>query len=234
MPRRGHVTAVSLRELGRRRFFCSWSGGKDAYLALQRAVAAGGQPVALLSMMHEGGAVSRGHGLPLSLLEAQAASLGVPLVTMATTWDEYEATFVTALRRLHGQGVEVGVFGDIDIEGHRAWVERVCGIAHMTCHLPLWQEPRRGLVDELLAGGVVATVVAVDPSRLGVDVLGRALDAELIAAFEAAGVDVCGEAGEFHTVVSAAPLFAEAVSLTWDGVEERDGHWVLRFDADQS
>jgi diphthine-ammonia ligase len=212
-----------------RRFFCSWSGGKDAYLAFARAVAAGGRPGALVCMLHEGGERSRGHGLPLALLEAQAAALGVPLVTAATTWDDYEATFVSVLHDLRVQGVEAGVFGDIDLEGHRVWVEGVCEVAGLSCHLPLWQEPRRRLIDELLAGGVRATVVAVDAAKLDAWFLGRELSDEVVAALEAAGADACGEAGEYHTMVTAAPLFSAPVPLGWEGIEERDGHWVLKY-----
>ena len=219
--------------LAGRRFFCSWSGGKDAYLALQRAVAAGGRPAALLCMLHEDGTHSRGHGLPLALLEAQAAVLGIPLVTRSTTWDDYEAAFVSVLHQLREEGVEAGVFGDIDLEGHRIWVEGVCEVADMACHLPLWREPRRLLVGEVLSAGVVATIVVVDASRLSADFLGRELDDELIARLEAEGVDVCGEEGEYHTVVTAAPLFAATVPLDWNGHEEHAGHWVLKFDADR-
>src|SRR5665647_2819057 len=149
--------------LAGRRFFCSWSGGKDAYLAFARAVAAGGRPEALVCMLHEDGDRSRGHGLPVELLAAQAAALGIPLVTGATTWDDYEATFVGVLHELRRQDVEAGVFGDIDPDGHRVWVEEVCEIANLSCHLPLWQEPRRLLIGELLAGGVRATTVARTP-----------------------------------------------------------------------
>src|SRR5665648_1026180 len=138
--------------LAGRRFFCSWSGGKDAYLGFARAVAAGGLPGALVCMLHEDGDRSRGHGLPVALLEAQAEALGIPLVTRAT-WDDYEATYVSVLHELRAQGVEAGVFGDIDLEGHRVWVEGVCGVTDLSCHLPLWQEPRRRLIGELLAGG---------------------------------------------------------------------------------
>ena len=135
-----------------RRFFCSWSGGKDAYLALQRAVAAGGRPVALLCMLHEDGRVSRGHGLPLALLQRQAAALGLPLVARATTWDDYEATYVAALHELREGGVQAGVFGDIDLQPHRDWVEAVCAVAGLACHLPLWQEPRRRLLERAARG----------------------------------------------------------------------------------
>ena len=133
------------------RVFVSWSGGKDAYLALQRAVRRGAVPAVLVCMLHEDGRVSRGHGLPLALLEEQAAALGVPLVTRPTTWEEYEATFVSLLHELRVQGVQAGVFGDIDLQAHRDWVEGVCEVAGLGCHLPLWQEPRRALLGEFLA-----------------------------------------------------------------------------------
>jgi uncharacterized protein (TIGR00290 family) len=214
-----------------RRFFCSWSGGKDAYLALQRAVAAGGRPAALLCMLEEDGARSRGHGLPLALLEAQATALGVPLVTRAVSWDGYEASFLDALSELRLTGIEAGVFGDIDLQEHRDWVERICLASGLSCHLPLWREPRKSLVAELIAAGVEAIVVAVDASRLDRSYLGRAVDRELVADLAASGADVCGEEGEYHTVVTAAPLFAAPVPLAWDGHERRDGHWLLKFRA---
>ena len=174
---------------------------------------------------------SRGHGLPVELLEAQAEALGIPLVSAATTWDDYEATFVGVLHELRRQGVEAGVFGDIDLEWHRVLVEDVCEIANVSCHLPLWQEPRRRLIGELLAGGVRATVVAVDAAKLDASFLGRKLSDELVAELVAAGADACGEEGEYHTMVTAAPLFSALVPLVWDGREERDGHWVLKFTA---
>ena len=214
--------------LAGRRFFCAWSGGKDAYLALQRATLRRGVPAALACMLHEDGRVSRGHGLPLALLEEQAAALGIPLVARATTWEEYEATFVPLLHELRAQGVEAGVFGDIDLQAHRDWVEGVCGIAGLGCHLPLWQEPRRRLLDEFLAGGSRATIVAVDSSKLDAEFLGLELDDAVVARLEAAGADACGEEGEYHTMVTRAPLFSRPVPLVWDGSEERDGHYVLR------
>jgi diphthine-ammonia ligase len=216
--------------LAGRRFFVSWSGGKDACLALNRAVAAGGRPAALLCTLNEDGRSSRGHGLPLALLEAQAASLGIPLVTRPTTWDEYEATYVSVLHELRADGVEAGVFGDIDLQAHRDWVEGVCEVAGLDCHLPLWQESRHSLLADFLGAGGHATIVAVDSSKLGAEYLGLELDDALIARLEAAGVDACGENGEYHTMVTHGPLFRVRVPLAWDGVDQRDGHWVLHFE----
>jgi diphthine-ammonia ligase len=219
----------SLEGIAGRRLFCSWSGGKDAYLSLQREVAAGRKPELLLCMAHEDGLRSRGHGLPLPLLERQAAALGLRLVTRATTWDDYEETYIAALHELQAAGLEGGVFGDIDLEPHREWVEHVCAVAGMSCSLPLWLEPRRPLIEELLAAGVRATIVAVDARRLGERFVGRELTGDLVSELEALGIDACGEEGEYHTFVTAAPLFSEPVPLHWHGTESRDGHWLLNY-----
>jgi uncharacterized protein (TIGR00290 family) len=223
------MTKPHLTGVAGARLFCSWSGGKDGYLALQRAKAAGGRPEVLLCMAHEDGLRSRGHGLPLPLLQRQAAALGMRLVTHATTWDGYEAAYIAALQELRAEGLQGGVFGDIDLEPHREWVERVCATVGMACHLPLWLEPRRRLVDELLRTGVKATIVAVDAKRLEARFLGLELTNDLVAELEALGIDACGEEGEFHTFVTAAPLLSGSVPLSWQGYEARDGHWVLRF-----
>jgi diphthine-ammonia ligase len=234
VPLAGSPPHAGASSLAGRRFFCSWSGGKDAYLALQRATLQRGVPAALLCMLHEDGGSSRGHGLPLELLEEQAAALGIPLIARATTWDDYEATYVSVLHELRAQGVEAGVFGDIDLQAHRDWVEGVCETAGLSCHLPLWQEARGSLIDELLASGVRATVVAVDASRLDASFLGREVTPALVAELEAAGADACGEEGEYHTMVTEAPLFTRPVGLAWDGHVSRDGHWILEFTSAES
>jgi diphthamide synthase (EF-2-diphthine--ammonia ligase) len=85
------------------------------------------------------------------------------------------------------------------------------------------------LLDEFLREGGRATIVAVDHSKLSGEFLGLELDDDVIARIEAAGADACGEEGEYHTMVTQAPLFSRPVPLRWDGTEERDGHYVLKF-----
>jgi uncharacterized protein (TIGR00290 family) len=214
--------------LDRPAFFVSWSGGKDSYLAAQRAVARGGRLAALLTMTEPDGRRTKSHALPLSIVARQAAALGVPLVTRGASWDDYEAAFLDGLGELRDRlGLGLGVFGDIDLQPHRDWVERVCGEAGIEAALPLWLEPRRRLLDELFAAGVSATVVAVNGDRLDRRFLGRRLDHALVDELEAAGVDACGEEGEFHTVVTAAPLFSSPVALRWRGTVALDQYHVI-------
>jgi uncharacterized protein (TIGR00290 family) len=214
--------------LNGRHFFCSWSGGKDSCLALYRAHQRGGTPRLLLTMMTGDGSCSRSHGLPPAVLATQAASLDLPLSTGRAGWDDYEAVFLDRLAELRAEGITDGVFGDIDLAPHRQWVEQVCAQHGITAHLPLWQEARRDLLTEFIEAGFSATIVAVDDARLPRSFLGRELNWSTVADLEAAGVDACGEEGEFHTVVTNGPIFAAPLHLEHGEVEAHAGYSFLK------
>jgi diphthine-ammonia ligase len=208
--------------------FCSWSGGKDSALALHEAVRAGAEPRFLVSMMIESGDRSRSHGLSRELLEAQAAAIGMPIRFVAASWDAYEAE----LRRAISAGAEeheavAGMFGDIDIERHRDWVERVAAEAGARALLPLWQRDRRQLMRDLLAAGFEAVVVAVRDRVLSPELLGRTIDAEFVEEVAVAGADAAGENGEYHSVVVDGPLFGRRLQLEAGERSLRDGVWFL-------
>ncbi|HSW03052.1 diphthine--ammonia ligase [Aquabacterium sp.] len=201
------------------RAFFSWSGGKDSMLALHRALDAGFQVEALLAMFDEGGERSRSHALPPALMQAQADALGIALVMRQASWADYESEFVDQLQRFAAIGLTHGLFGDIDLQPHRDWEERVCAAAGLRAELPLWQAPRRALVDELLALGYRARVVCVDARWLDASYCGREFDARFIADLPA-NVDACGENGEFHTFVFDGPRFAQPVAHVLRAVHE--------------
>jgi uncharacterized protein (TIGR00290 family) len=164
-------------------------------------------------MLREDGTRSRSHGLSPSVLHAQAVSLGIPLLLRNASWADYEAIFVTALQELKNKGVEAGVFGDIDLDDHRQWEEKVCAAAGLVPFLPLWQTPRLVLLDEFLALGFEATIVVVNAEKLGQEYLGRVINHDLAREFERMGIDPCGEEGEYHTVVTNGPIFSAPVAL---------------------
>lgn len=193
------------------RAFFSWSGGKDSMLALHRALAAGWRIEALLAMFDEAGERSRSHAIPPQLMRAQAEALGVPLVIGRAGWMNYEAVFTAQLRLFAAQGITHGLFGDIDLQPHRDWEEKVCAAAGMQAELPLWHEPRRALVDELLALGYRARVVCVDARFLDAGFCGREFDEAFLVDLPPQ-VDACGENGEFHTFVFDGPRFAQPVA----------------------
>ena len=208
-------------------FACSWSGGKDSALAFHRAVRAGLRPVALLTMFKEDGERSRSHGLRPEILVAQAEALGLPLVQGHATWDGYEATFIQKLAEVKALGAEAVVFGDIDLQPHREWEENVCAAAGLTPLLPLWLEPRRKLVDELLCAGFQASLVAVREGRLPMEFLGRRLSPALVDELEALGCDACGEEGEYHSVVVDGHGFKVPLDLIPGAISKIQDVWCL-------
>ncbi|PSL40472.1 uncharacterized protein (TIGR00290 family) [Planomicrobium soli] len=196
-------------------FFMSWSGGKDSALAYYRAVLDGHVPVALFTMFEKDGSKSRSHGLSLDVMEAQAERMGLPLVIGKADWSGYEQEFIKQLKSFRNEGIQMGVYGDIDLEDHLEWVKKVSAEAGMKLFHPLWQEPRKSLLQELVDEGFKAVITVVDTERLDERFLGREFTSELIEELEALGIDACGEEGEFHTVIIDGPIFVEPVPVVF-------------------
>ena len=116
--------------------FASWSGGKDCCLACYRAMASGLKVRYLANTVTEDGQRSWSHGLPADVIRVQSQAMGIPLVQRRTTRDSYEAEFKNMLRDFKQEGIDGGVFGDIDFNEHRQWIERVCQDVDITPHLP--------------------------------------------------------------------------------------------------
>jgi diphthine-ammonia ligase len=210
--------------------FVSWSGGKDSALAAYRARQQGHRLVYLLNTVAEDGSRVRSHGFPSEVVALQARAMGLPLIQVHTSWEEYEANFKDAMWTLRAAGVEGGVFGDMDLEEHRAWVERVCTEVGLVPLLPLWKADPWALLEEFWEAGFRAVVVA---TRLDPAFLGRPLDRELVTEMAALGAHPCGENGEYHTLVTDGPLFrcplrAESPSDP-PAVQEHDGVWFLNL-----
>jgi uncharacterized protein (TIGR00290 family) len=198
---------------------CSSSGGKDSMLALWHARTLNLRATTLLTMFDETGERSRSHGVPKVLVEAQARALGLDLVAPSAGWKDYEKVFVEALNELRSRGHEAAIFGDIDLEPHREWEERVCRQAGLDHCLPLWHRDRRELARESIALGFKAIVVCVDSRYLGDEFCGRQFDLSFIADLPP-GVDACGENGEFHTFVYDGPMFQRPVEFALKGRSE--------------
>ena len=178
-------------------------------------------------MLQEDGRHSRSHGLALDVLQTQADALKIPLVTRATSWDDYERTFISALRELEASGAQAVVFGDIDIQEHREWECMVCHEAGLEPYLPLWGAPRAALLEEFWSAGFRATVVVAKDDKLGHDFLGRSLAPALVRDLERLGVDLCGEEGEYHTVVTGGPIFTRPLSLELGNRNLHSGYWFV-------
>lgn len=178
-------------------------------------------------MIDETGEHSRSHGLYPDALRAQAEAMDLPILLTRASWADYEEQFKKSAAIFKAQGILHGVFGDIDLEPHREWVERVCHESGLVAHQPLWQGVRRDLAREFIAVGFRAIIVVVNEKQMPVEFLGREIDKELIDEFETIGVDTCGENGEFHTFVYDGPLFKRKVEFDGGDAFNIEHHMVL-------
>ncbi len=208
---------------------CSWSGGKDSCFALMQSIQQGYQPKVLLNVLNEAGKISRSHGIPAAILEAQAAAIHLPIHLISSSWQEYEAKFTGALTQLKkAYDVSHAVFGDIDLQAHREWEEKVCATGGLTALLPLWQQNRKVLVKQMLEAGIETIIVSCN-TIMGDHFLGKQLTLELVDELEALGIDACGENGEFHTLVLNCSLFSKPIQVTVGNKILHDNYWFTEL-----
>ena len=191
----------------------SYSGGKDSTLALYHMLQTA-EPVALIAMLEEQGQRSRSHGMDTDLIAAQAQALGLPIITAAASWQDYEAKFAEVLQSCQQQGIAVLATGDLDVPAVGSWHEQMAHAAGLELCMPLLQRSHQAVVDEFIALGFVAIVVTVNLS-LGMrpEDLGRQFDREFVQELQARGIDVAGEGGEFHTTVIDGPIFSQPLNV---------------------
>ena len=207
--------------------FVSWSGGKDSCLALFRAMSQGYKPKMLFTMFSIENDVSSAHRLNEDIIKAQVNALDLESTIGRAKFEDYEAVFVRNLESFKSQDIQYGIFGDIDLDEHRKWEETVCEKAQMTAVLPLWQEDREKLVKEFIDLGFKARIVVVNKTMMSPEFLGRDLSHELLEEIEKTGADVCGENGEYHTVVYDGPLFKTPLNLNFSKeVKDIEGKWA--------
>jgi diphthine-ammonia ligase len=191
----------------------SFSGGKDSMLALDRAIRRGWPVTYLLNLYDEASERVRFHGVHKTLIHAQANALGISLLSKPTRPDTFEQVFLQALDDLRQRGVDAIIFGNIHLADVRAWYEERT-TSHSLLHLePLWGEPVEALAREVIQRGYHAVLTSVELARAKEAWLGQPLSEPLLAAFAAAGIDLCGERGEYHTFVSNGPLFRLPVPI---------------------
>ncbi len=189
--------------------FSSWSGGKESCLALYKAIKQGFEVNYLLNLIDPHG-MSRSHGMSAELLKAQAEAMEIPIVQRKTTWGEYETVFKKAVNDLQVGG---GIFGDIDVWEHREWVERVCAEVGVKPYLPLWGMGRREVVNEFMGERFEAIIIATKADILNESYIGCTLDEALIEDLSQNNIDVCGEGGEYHTLVLDGPIFKNRIDI---------------------
>ena len=208
------------------RVFVSWSGGKDSCLALHRAMRSGLEIGFLFTMLGEDGSMSASHGLTKEVLDVQAETLGIPIVYGKSFSGSYEESFKKTIGDQKTQGVQGGVFGDINLQVHRDWVERVCGDIGIKPFLPLWLEDYDRLLKEFIGGGFEAMIVSAMADLIDGEWIGRPFDWEFVKYLEQEGLDRLGEKGEFHTLVTNGPIFSKRMRVLEFRKMMKNNRWL--------
>ncbi|WAS89827.1 ATP-binding protein [Nannocystis punicea] len=215
----------------RARTILAWSGGKDsAWSAVTLARDPSVELVGLLTTTREGDGRVVMHRTPRAALLAQAQALGLPVWEVALPDPcpnaVYEVKMGDVIARARAEQIEAIAFGDLFLADLRAYREDMLRGTGLRAVFPLWGQDTGALARAMIAGGLRATVVAVDLARLSAAWLGREFDRDFLAELPA-DVDPCGERGEFHTFVTDLPGFARPLALNRGDVFERDGHAFL-------
>lgn len=189
------------------RFAMSYSCGKDSTLALHKMLAEGHTPVCLVVMVNSSVGRSYFHGADSSMLKRYSKALGIPMITCPADGETYVSAFEAGLEKAKAMGAEAVCFGDIDIEQNRQWEEDRCSAVGLTPFFPLWQQGRENIVQEIIALGYKCIIKSIDKSVLPMDLLGTFIDERSVSVMRSAGIDICGENGEYHTLAVDGPVF---------------------------
>jgi uncharacterized protein (TIGR00290 family) len=197
------------------RVVLSWSGGKDSTLMLDRMLRNERYDVAaLVTTMDESSQRISAHGVPIDLIAQQAASIGLPMLTVALPKTPSNAVYLSrfeqTLLSMKASGVESIAFGDIFLEDLRHWREQSFSDMGFTSLFPLWGERSQTLAGEFIDRGFGAVICCVNGAHLDKSYLGRQHDGSLLEALPPQ-VDCCGENGEFHSFTYDGPIFREPV-----------------------
>jgi uncharacterized protein (TIGR00290 family) len=210
----------------------SWSGGKDSCLASWKTVQAGIKVDYLLNTVRRESDRVAFHGVKAELVQAQARSMGIPLIQKRVGDGDYREVFVSSLEELKARGVGSMVFGDIDVPQNREWCEGVCKEVGLTPRFPLWGADQRELLSEFLAAGFKAVIVCLDAAFFNEAELVKTLDAAWLSRLDegrkaGSGSTHCGENGEYHTFVYDGPLFQHSIKFRPGEHVFKTNHWLV-------
>lgn len=207
----------------------SWSGGKDSCLACYKAMREGYEVKYLLNFISKEYQRCCFHGIEAGLIDLQAKLIGIPLIQKEVTADmqKYEMEFKEAVSGI--KDIEAMVFGDIYLDEHKNWVDRVCADLRIIPVEPLWNESTANLIEEFIDLGFKAVVVSCQADKFSKDFVGREVDKSFIKELKTRGICPCGENGEFHTLVVDGPIFKRKIEISRSEPVLKEGFWKYWF-----
>ncbi len=162
----------------------------------------------------------------VTLLRQQAESAGLPvrLVKLPFPCSNaiYEERLGEIIAAIRVEGIEAIAFGDLFLAHVRQYRERMMEGTGIMPLFPLWGRPTAELAREMIAGGLRAQITCIDPRCLPTSLAGREYNSDFVDSLPA-GVDPCGENGEFHSFAFDGTMFSRRIDFTVGETVERDG-----------
>ena len=183
--------------------------------------------VCLVVMVNENAGRSYFHGADYTMLNRYSETLALPLITCPAQGETYQSSFERGLAKAKTMGAEAVCFGDIDIEQNRQWEADRCKAVGLVPFFPLWQRGREENVYELIRLGYRCLIKSVNRTVLPIELLGKYIDEASVSIMKSAGIDICGENGEYHTLTVDGPIFQEPLSFQTGGIIESGDYAVI-------
>lgn len=216
----------------KKKIVLSWSGGKDSCFALDTLIQQGYEIISLVTTkpLNEGRTFA--HDERTELIQLQGVALNLPVHFIECTFETYTEQFVQAVQSLKNQYQIIGIaFGDLYLEGHREWGEKVAAAAGVEALYPLWTTRKNALLslEQFVHSGYQAKVIRVRQDFLDESWLGRLVDESFLQDVQTAPICPMGESGEYHTFVFDGPLFSKRILLERGEVIQLDTTKRLDF-----
>ena len=208
-------------------YIASWSGGKDSCLACYKAILSGYDISSLVNFISKEYKRVSFHGSEAQIIQLQAEATDIPLLQKETTSDGYEQEFKEAVGSLIPNGIKGMVFGDIYLQEHKEWVERVCGDLGIEAVEPLWGRNPEKILCDFIDAGFEAVIISAQAEFIGREWIGCQVDRDFMQYLKDKNIDLCGENGEYHTLVINGPIFNKRIEIIEGRTINRDNHWFL-------
>ncbi|MGB9960162.1 MAG: diphthine--ammonia ligase [Candidatus Bathyarchaeales archaeon] len=214
------------------RVVVSWSGGKDSCLAYQKALAQGHEICGIVTFLWE----NPSHAHPISIIELQAKALKTKHFKAKTRepyFEHYKQALSHLAKKESIEGIVTGDIAPLDAF-HGNWMDEVCKELGLKVIKPLWGVDRHQILKELISQGCKAVFSCVKIPWFNEKWLGRELNWETVEELKKLrdqyGMDLCGENGEYHTLIVDAPIFKENIEISKYNVARSDGTFYMEIE----
>jgi uncharacterized protein (TIGR00290 family) len=196
------------------------SGGKDSTFGLYQAKK-DFNITHLFHIYNSDTSRVRFHGYKPDLIEEQANLLGLKSIIMPTKSVEFEKDFKIALEEVKQQGLKGLIFANIFLKDVREFYETRVKIAGLEYYDILWELSSELVLQSFIQNGFKAIITSVWLKKLNRKYLGREINTAFLSDIKIEeNVDICGENGEYHSLVYDGPCFKKPLSYKIYGNHE--------------